>query len=284
MFSNGDPDNLNQLAQVYAAGHSLAVDCLWNNASSYIKTLLDTRRTYKDALIYGQQAYQPNTGTMWVAAYMYRGTSNKVMTIVNVANTSMSINLQLDVQEQNSLWYDILSGEIFTANGTMMPVTMPEATSGIHGLRILVQTAITDPGFESQTTNNIAAPWSSTGGCGIDLNLGFQFCGNNNAWIIPQYGIDNRIYRDIAVEPNTNYRLMGYIQTSGMDVDCRFGVMTLDNSILEEIPIGYNQFYYRMDVDFNSGSKNSVRIYLCMTAQQTITWARLDNVVLTKPQ
>lgn len=279
--SNGRPDFLNHLTQIYAAGHSLTLNHLWNGAAPFIKLLLDTRRAYKDAMIYGEQAYQPNTGTMWVAAYMYRGTVNKVMTIVSLAADVMSVNIQLEAAESNTQWTDVLTGELFFAINQSMTVSMPSALSETYGLRILVENPVADPGFELQATSTVSSPWASAGMCGIDRNLGWQLYGLNNAWIIPQPG-DNRIYQDIPVQTDTNYRLTGFIQTSGPDAEGAFGVMTTSGTVIEETAIGYRPVYTKVDVDFNSGSNTTIRIYLRMNGQASVTFSRLDNVSLIR--
>src|SRR5262249_49332506 len=68
-FSNGR--NLGELHQVYAAGHNLALcsRCLPKGSeqdfmtahADHIRQLLDQKRNYKDALIYGNQQYQPQS-------------------------------------------------------------------------------------------------------------------------------------------------------------------------------------------------------------------------------
>jgi hypothetical protein len=89
-FSNGGDgdDSLNRLHQVYAAGHGLAL-CHQHIVESggthmaHIKKLVDIRRDHADALIRGQQTYQPETEDNRVAAYCYRGRGGKsILTVV----------------------------------------------------------------------------------------------------------------------------------------------------------------------------------------------------------
>jgi len=53
--------NLNELQQVFAAGHNLALSDDDLPSAAYVKKLVNIRQQYKDALIYGAQSYQPET-------------------------------------------------------------------------------------------------------------------------------------------------------------------------------------------------------------------------------
>ena len=136
-FSNGT--TLNQLIQVFAAGHGLALNDQWIQHAAYIRELLDIRRIYKDALIYGNQTYQPRTGTLKVGAYFYEGRNNKVITLANVDTATLKINLQLHESEKNTVWSDALTGEMFAANGTQLSLYMLGSSSFSNGLRVLIQ-------------------------------------------------------------------------------------------------------------------------------------------------
>jgi hypothetical protein len=45
--------------------------------AAHIKRLVEIRQTYKDALIYGRQDYQPDTNHDDVIAYLYRGNKHE---------------------------------------------------------------------------------------------------------------------------------------------------------------------------------------------------------------
>lgn len=79
---------------------------------------------YKDALIYGQQAYQPQTGSTDVAAYFYAGTDHQIITVVNTSNQSYSGSIMLRASEANSGWQDLVAGNVTTATGTSLPVSL----------------------------------------------------------------------------------------------------------------------------------------------------------------
>ena len=137
-FSNGH--DLNELHQVYAAGHSLALCKYWSitamhDHAPHIKKLLDLRRELRDAMVYGSQVYQPRTNAAAVAAYYFRGDRMEVITIVNTDNSvDHDIDLGMRTSESDSMWRDRLNGQFYWARGTMMSVSMPRAT-----VRVLVR-------------------------------------------------------------------------------------------------------------------------------------------------
>jgi Domain of unknown function (DUF6259) len=130
-FSNGH--DLNELHQVYAAGHSLALCSHWCDASMHddalhIKQLLDVRRELRDAMVYGKQVYQPRTSEPSVAAYYFRGNRKEVITIVNTDEADHDISLEMMASERDSMWRDRLNGPFYWASGTTMSVSMPRAS------------------------------------------------------------------------------------------------------------------------------------------------------------
>ncbi len=138
-ISNGT--DLNQLEQIFAAGHNLALCCDWPGSYLYdardlIHTLVGIRQTYKDALIYGQQAYQPSTGSDAVAAYVYQGATDEIITAVNISpDVDYAGSLALRAGESNTSWADLLNeGTFATMSGSQLPLTVPKA-----GLRVLLR-------------------------------------------------------------------------------------------------------------------------------------------------
>lgn len=128
IYSNGR--DLNELQQIYAAGHNLALCCNWpgtfmNKSAPEIRTLLEIRQKYKDALVYGQQAYQPQTDSMDIAAYFYAGSKDQIITVVNTTDRNYSGSLTLRATEANSSWQELVAGSVTTATGTSLPVNLP---------------------------------------------------------------------------------------------------------------------------------------------------------------
>lgn len=85
-FSNGK--NLNQFNQIYASGHNIALAYYQMEHVNYIADLLDIRRNYKDAMIYGKQIYQPWCDNEEATAYRYQGTDNEMLIMLNVSETT----------------------------------------------------------------------------------------------------------------------------------------------------------------------------------------------------
>ncbi|MBI3848374.1 MAG: hypothetical protein HY292_27390 [Planctomycetes bacterium] len=107
-FSNGH--DLNEMNQVWAAGHSLALCSNWpgtfmhDNAAT-IRRLVNLRRQFRNALIEGRQEYQPATGATNVIAFLYRGTRDVVLTVVNTASEgAFTGDVLLHDSEANSRW------------------------------------------------------------------------------------------------------------------------------------------------------------------------------------
>ena len=138
-FTNGT--TMNHLIQVYAAGQSLALNYKWNEHAGFIKKLLDIRRTYKDAMIYGRQS-QPETGNMRVAAYYYAGECNRVITIVNVDEKNHTVNIKLNAEDAGSIWLEALTGEEYKAGEAadlMVKTQAGTLSSSSQGLKILIR-------------------------------------------------------------------------------------------------------------------------------------------------
>jgi len=130
-MSNGR--NLNELNQIFAAGHSLALCDAQLPWAAYIKPLVHIRQEYKDALIYGKQAYQPATGDKDVAAYYYEGSKNRLITAVNTsAQRHYTGSLTLPAAEAGSTWQDLLTEEVYKSKDGKLTLKIPP-----DGLRVL---------------------------------------------------------------------------------------------------------------------------------------------------
>jgi GH43 family beta-xylosidase len=143
---------------------------------------------------------------------------------------------------------------------------------------------VKDRSFEGQVTNTISAPWAGngTGDKGIDRGLGYAHTGANNAWIRTTSGW-NSIYQTVAVTPNTNYRLTGWVRNSNNFTGGWFGVRTPDNSgAIAEINYGGLPQYTKLTVDFDSGSYTSVRVYVGYEAPGSDSWIQVDDISIKK--
>ena len=93
-------------------------------------------QTFKDALIHGEQTYQPGTGNDDVIAYCYRGEVHQIITLVNTADAAdHAVTLALLDDDRDSTWSDLLAPLVITATGNLLgPVSVPRA-----GLRVFVK-------------------------------------------------------------------------------------------------------------------------------------------------
>lgn len=132
IYSNGK--DRNQMHQVFAAGHSLALANVHLKDAEYIRKLVDIRQTYKDALIYGRQFYQPKTTHPEVVAYLYRGSLHEVITLVNTSSESLAIEMKLTGSSGHSTWMDVVNDRAMTSgDGVLRTSVSPE------DLRVLVR-------------------------------------------------------------------------------------------------------------------------------------------------
>ncbi len=102
--------------QVFAAGYSLAISDPWRGHASYIRKLVEFRREYADAMIYGKQIFQPDTGEKDVYSYYFKGEINEIVTVANAAGRRIKIKLRLGKDFSDSVWIDGLTGASYTAD------------------------------------------------------------------------------------------------------------------------------------------------------------------------
>ena len=133
IYSNGN--NRNEMNQIYAAGHSLALANLHLPEAPYIRKLVEIRQKYKDALIYGKQTYQPRTGDPDVVAYFFHGREHNLITIVNIADQPYRGSLELKDRSASTSWRDVL-GEISPLRATHGEL---ELAMEPKSLRVLVE-------------------------------------------------------------------------------------------------------------------------------------------------
>ncbi|HYP14291.1 MAG TPA: hypothetical protein VEQ63_10240 [Bryobacteraceae bacterium] len=142
-FGNGanpvelEKQNRNQRNQIFAAGHGLALTALDLRHEKEIRSLVEIRSKYADALIHGKQEHQPSTGNLAVAAYYYRGRKHHIITVVNTSlEDDYSGELLLRRQPADWNWVDLLDQTTYRTAGrsNLGPITIPK-----HSLRVLLR-------------------------------------------------------------------------------------------------------------------------------------------------
>lgn len=115
IYTNGR--NRNELNQVFAAGHSLALLNANLPDAEYIRTLVKIRQAYKDALIHGKQVAQLKTGDTFVPAYYYEGSVHHVITVANTSSKTYSGDILVHSSEGvTSTWRDLVTGQVLTSS------------------------------------------------------------------------------------------------------------------------------------------------------------------------
>ncbi len=139
---------------------------------------------------------------------------------------------------------------------------------------------VADPSFENQTSNSISTPWATEGpdGHGIDRALGDAHTGSNNAWIRTSTTNWNSITQHVALMPNTNYLLTGWIRGSA-NVSGYFGVRPgTGTTPLTETTYQAASGYTQLSLPFASGSNTSVTLYAGYHGPGSDSYVQLDDV------
>jgi hypothetical protein len=166
VFSNGT--DLNELNQVFAVGHNLALCTNWGSTwmqanAAYIQTLVQARKDLAPALVHGSQISQLDVpgdqGS--VVVYSYTGSPN-VVNVLNAGTTAFRGTIPIHaLMQPNTIWRDRLNGDLFAvtvgglnisvpgvpavtpqcaASGGLVGCTQQCGPSGSCGLRVLEQT------------------------------------------------------------------------------------------------------------------------------------------------
>jgi hypothetical protein len=139
-FSNGR--DLNELHQVYAAGHGLALSGTQltdPESRAHVAKLVGVRREFADTLIRGQQVYQPATDNPEIIAYYFAGKKDRIITVVNTSAANFTGQLQLRQERFDSTWVDLawldktpgglaVQPLFRTIKGRLIPITVPASS------------------------------------------------------------------------------------------------------------------------------------------------------------
>lgn len=137
---------------------------------------------------------------------------------------------------------------------------------------------LSDPGFEDQTSSTVSAPWRVVGTGGVDRGTGFSHSGANNGWVRASSGW-NALVQTIAVAPNHEYRLTGWVRDSSNVAQGYFGVRAINGgAIVQEQTFASLPGYTQLTVNFDSGSNSLVDVYSGFWAPNADAWMQLDDV------
>lgn len=157
------------------------------------------------------------------------------------------------------------------------------SSAGVSGL-------VKDSGFEEQHTRAVGAPWGFEGidPKGMDIGLGLENTGRNNAWIRSGSRQWNAITQVVTVRPNTAYSLSAWVRTSGNFDGGYFGVRSgASRAILNEVRFGAAAAnpaaYQYLSVEFSSGADTTVTVFIGYWAPGADSWLQIDDVDLGGP-
>lgn len=138
---------------------------------------------------------------------------------------------------------------------------------------------VSDGGFEEQPGSAVSAPWGTIGTTGIDRN-GLSRSGAANAWLRSTSGY-NDVYQTVAVQPGSRYRLVAWVRTSANPPNGYVGARQTDGTVITERRFGALPGYTQLTVDFDTGSRSLVDVFVGFWADGD-TWAQVDDVSLMK--
>jgi hypothetical protein len=137
-----------------------------------------------------------------------------------------------------------------------------------------------DGGFESQTSQDISAPWSveGSGFKGIDVNKGLAASGKNNAFIRTAPHEWNAITQFINIDPSKEYGVSATIRTSDNVRDGYFGVRDWQGGIIKEVKFGPLPQYTTLRFFFRAPRQTGVKVYVGYWALGEDSWIQIDDV------
>jgi hypothetical protein len=132
--------------------------------------------------------------------------------------------------------------------------------------------------FEQQPSSY----WVTEGRAGFDVNKGYSFRGQNNAWMRNISGW-NGIRQKVRLKPNSNYILEAYVRTSANVTDGYFGVRDSRQRIWSEVKFGSLPKYTKLTIQFRTGNAGEYNIFTGFWALGQDSWVQVDNYSLKGP-
>jgi hypothetical protein len=217
-------------------------------------------------------------------------------------------NLQVQVY-QNSSWVNVPNTTITptypysSAVGTQTTYTIDFPPTWGTGIRIIGtpggtshftsigqlgvyyggRNLVADSGFEAQNSSTVLSPWTTEGPDShtIDVAGGVSHSGLNNGFIRSSSRAWNAFTQSIAVQPNTNYTLTGWVQNDFTTGQGSFGVRLANGTtILKQVSFGAAATYIPLTVTFNSANNSSLSVFTGFVGQNTDLWMRVDDIYL----
>ena len=139
---------------------------------------------------------------------------------------------------------------------------------------------VSDPGFEEQTSRNVAAPWQLSGRGGLDVASNTAHSGKNNAWVRDANG-RHELQQTAAVRPGHRYRLTGWLRTAPEARETVLGARTLRGTTLAHRKTGALGDYTQLSVEFTA-KEALVQLYAGAYLTGQDVWTQVDDLSLTE--
>ena len=81
-----------------------------------IRTLVELRKTYMDAFVYGTVPFAPEVSEAGVGSSYFKGAENEIVTVVNTNKDVTEVNIGLGAEFSGVSFEDLLTGENYTAD------------------------------------------------------------------------------------------------------------------------------------------------------------------------
>jgi len=134
-----------------------------------------------------------------------------------------------------------------------------------------------DPSFERGAMNNgLNGTWACSPNCGIDNTPAGGYSGDRNGFTRYNTGWRN-VWQQMAVQPNTNYRMTGWVRTSANSDNAYMGARTTSGVVINEVNFPRTNGWQRFTITFNSGSNSAVQIFAGVWTNNGDIWIQLDD-------
>ncbi|WP_214319683.1 DUF4185 domain-containing protein [Nonomuraea sediminis] len=139
---------------------------------------------------------------------------------------------------------------------------------------------VQDPSFERQTAGTVSPPWGCYGNCGID-HATWAFTADRNGFVRYNSGWHD-LHQVVQVAQNTDYRLTGWLRTSGNNDNGFFGVRNPGGLPFNEVNFHAVGRWTRFTVDFNSGNRSSVEVFAGIWTDNGDMWLQADDFAVVR--
>jgi hypothetical protein len=149
--------------------------------------------------------------------------------------------------------------------------------------QIIDPNLVTDPSFERSATlgDGTGGTWGAKPNSGIDNAPAAGFTGDHRVFVRYNQGWRD-IWQDVAVQPNTTYRLTGFIRTSTNSDNGYFGARAPDGTVISEAHFVSVGAWTRFTVTFDSGDRSQVQLYGGVWTNSGDIWMQMDDVALVR--